>query len=347
MLSISLSRSLTVALGFYLTACGEAPAAATATERAAIAGGEPSPESEDAIVKLRGFGTKSERTCTGTLIASNLLLTAQHCVVEQQSTGLSGYSCRPDGTLAPPDTGNGWLGEPFPPGNIAVFFGGNIRVRLDADANPVPDAVGAQVFGSGSSVICVDDIALVLLDRPLPAAGLPLRLERDVAVGEVVTAIGYGSTDKPVNTDRYRRDGLQVIAVGPDNTSEGPGAVTPRAFMTGAGPCVEDQGGPALSEETGAVAGVYARPLLGNDCFAPDQLNLFTKVAPYASLIREAFVAAGAVPVEETENANPAPSSGQSCAMGRPGPRQWPGTIAFATLAVVMAHLRKRRKAIS
>jgi hypothetical protein len=274
------------------------------------------------------------------------VLTAQHCVVEQPISELSGYICRSDGTLAPPDTGAGWLGEPFSPGNIAVFFGGNIRVRLGADGSPVPDAVGSLILGSRSSVICVDDIALVVLDRQLPSAGLPLRLERDVAVGEVMTVIGYGLTDHPVNTDRYRRDGLQVLAVGPDNTSEGAGTVTPRAFTTGVGPCIEDQGGPVLSEETGAVAGIYARPLLGYDCFAPDQLNLFTKVAPYASLIREAFVAAGAVPIEETEHANPAPSSSQSCAMGRPGTWQWPDVIAFTGFLLLTVQLRRRRKGV-
>jgi hypothetical protein len=69
-------------------------------------------------------------------------------------------------------------------------------------------------------------------------------------------------------------------------------------------------------------------------------------VAPYASLIREAFVAAGAVPTEETENVEPAPSSSQSCAMVRPAPRQSPDVIAFAVLALLSVQLRTRRKAV-
>jgi hypothetical protein len=337
------------AFGLSLAACGADPEARPGIERAAVTGGEVSPAAEDAVVRLLAHQSNGlSTTCTGTLVAPNLVLTALHCVALNTNIGFGGYTCRSDGSLMPPDNGRGWLGAPITPSDIHVFFGGNIRVAVSPNASGpigdgsdlVGDARGQRVFGSGSTVMCVDDIALVELDRPLPSPGLPLRLERAVAVGELMTVIGYGTTEYPVDTDRYRREGIEVHAVGPDDTSQGLGVVAPRAFLTGMGPCEWDEGGPALSDETGAVAGVYSRPLVGGGCYATDQLNHFAKVAPYASLIRQAFAAVGAEPLEEPTG-DPGAASSEGCAVRAPRGGQASGLV-FVVLALLAGSVRRR-----
>ena len=84
--------------------------------------------------------------------------------------------------------------------------------------------------------------------------------------------------------------------MGPDDLSQGTGSVPPRQFIVGDGPCHGDFGGPAVSEETGVVAGVYSLNLSDAECEATGQRHVFTKVAPYAALVASAFASVGSVP---------------------------------------------------
>lgn len=351
MLSVPLSTSLAVAVGLSALACAAPPASSLEVSRAAIAGGEPSPPSENAVVKLESFQPgRGTTTCAGALVAPSLVLTAEHCVAFNAAGPESDHVCEVDGSVGPNDDGAGWLGEPLSPADVHVFFGDDLHLRLAADGSgPVPDAVGVHVFGSGTTEACIDDIALVALDRAFPVAGLPLRLERDVAVGERLTVVGYGFSDVPTRADRYRRSGVSVLAVGPDDTSRGLGSVTPRTFLTDAGPCAGDEGGPALSEETGAAVGIYSHALQGGDCTAPDQGHAYTKVAPYANLIRAAFQATGVSPIEERASARAQQRTSRGCSVGglHAGAAQhgtlW-GVLTCSSLAIVLS--RRRRKKV-
>ena len=348
MLSVSLSISLAIAVGLSVLACADPPESPLAVSSAAIVGGEPSPPSENAVVKLESFQAgRGTTTCVGALVAPHLVLTAQHCVAFNAAGPESDHVCEVDGSVSPNDDGAGWLGEPLSPADVHVFFGDDLHVRLAADGSgPVPDAVGVHIFGSGTTESCIDDIALVELDRAFPVAGLPLRLEQDVMVGERLTVVGYGFSDVPTPTDRYRRSSVSVLAVGPDDTSHGLGSVTPRTFLTDTGPCAGDEGGPALSDETGAAVGIHSHALHKGDCTAPDQVHAYTKVAPYANLIRAAFQATGVSPIEERASAQK--RTGRGCSVGglHAGDAQhgtlW-GVINCSSLAIVLS-LRRRRK---
>jgi hypothetical protein len=331
---MSASRRVLGALsGALAVACADAPDFPIASSGEAVSGGEVSGAADDFVVRVASRQPEPYDgiVCSGTLLAPNLLLTALHCVAVFDAW--SGFTCLSDGSLAHGSAG-GWIGETLAPADIEVSVGTALPLAVAAR--------GASVFGSGSTVVCVDDIALVVLDTDLPVPGVPVRLERPVVEGERMTVIGYGLNDGR-DVLRARRSGVPVLDVGPDDTSSGPGTAAPRTFIVGDGPCSGDNGGPSLSDETGAVTGVFAFGFSG-DCTQPGTRGSFTKLAPFQSLLERAFQAAGRDPeVEGEELAAAAPmGSDTSCSVGRAGGGQAPLPLS---LWVVVGVLLARRGA--
>jgi hypothetical protein len=249
-----------------------------AHETAPIAGGEVSTASDDAVVQTRvSFGL----SCTGTLLAPNVVLTALHCVSAFDFS--RDYYCNSDGTPALVNPEPGRIDGTLDPSTIEVYFG--------AEPGTEPSAFGQAIYGSGSHTICSDDIALVVLDRDLPNLGLSIRAERPVNQDDELTLFGYGGPRGSL--PRQRRKHARVLGVGPDQVSEAAG-VLPRAFLVGDGPCDGDEGGPAVSEETGAVVGLFSFTASGSrsDCEGGQQ-NIYTKVAPFRDLVEDALASVG------------------------------------------------------
>jgi hypothetical protein len=261
-----------------LIACASAP------ETDAATGGEAPPTSatQDAAVVVVAGGNQSK--CNGILVAPNVVLTALHCVALSGSGGIF-FRCTASGSTALPDPNMySSIGRPLEPSTIRVFM---------VEDGETPAAFGREVFGTGSLTICKDDVALVVLDRDLPVAGLPMRLRRPMKAQEALTAIGVANTE--LGRGVIRDDELHVEAVGLDEMTSGDVVVPPRMFLVEEGPCVAGTGGPALSKETGAVVGVHSRYLIGLGCDLGAR-TLFAKVAPYAELIERAFASAGRAP---------------------------------------------------
>jgi hypothetical protein len=327
-----------------LLGCG-APAETTlGTDTSAIVGGFESLD-DDAVVMLRTTfkpGTP-EMLCTATLLASNVVLTSYRCLAPLPTAA---FSCRPDGSVAPLDGGGGgWFGEPVP-SDTEIHLGPR-AARTDAAA------LGARIWGAGTLEACIDDIALLELDRDLQLSPVAPGLSRAIAFGDAVSVVGFGDSGASnYPFVRFRRDDLKVTAVGPDDTSEGVSSVTPRTFWTDDGLCTGDTGGPALAADTGAVVGVYSRPTYNTSCYATGQSHIFTKVAPYASLIREALDAVGSEPLPETtaEVAAPpahSPPAHSGCGVS-PRVSNLGGTAeqagVLALVALVLGRLDARRR---
>jgi hypothetical protein len=118
--------------------------------------------------------------------------------------------------------------------------------------------------------------------------------------------VGYGLDENDLGIDyrtqprRQKRD-LIVAAVGPDSISDGVTTVPPRAvILEGPSGCVGDSGGPLLSQETGALLGVYSL-LAGSTCEAKNAYQQLVHVPPFQALIDDAFAAAMAEPLLEPE----------------------------------------------
>lgn len=318
-----------------LAACAAAPDAPSGVERAAINAGELSPDADNAVVEVRVVRPPplGGDVCTGTLVAPNLLLTSLECATLFDST--LAVTCRADGTLQSSTTSGGTIGAAVTPSDLRVYYGSSL-------GDEPPSAYGQQIFVTGTSEVCADDLAAVVLDRALPSSGYALRLSRDVSPGEELTAIGWGYS---MYDARFRRT-VTVTDVGPDDVNDGASAAPPRSFLVGSGLCWGDRGAPALATDSGLLAGIYARPMSGGLCFGPDGpdeegVNRFVKLAPYESMLRDAFDAAGATLASDLP-ATPARHRASGCALAPNG-----GSAASAAVGLLLAlgavALRRKR----
>jgi hypothetical protein len=290
-----LGAALVTLLG---AACSAQPSVErTFDERAPVVEGEPSEAGiEDAVLLLRTVVDRRELVCSASLVAPNLAMTARHCV-SHVVEGL--FSCTVSGELVEGETGSGRLGNHLPAEGIE-FFGGPLP-------HDEPLARGQEVISTLSETVCLNDLAFVVLDRPIELPVLPLRLEGRARTGELAILVGYGldetqSENQPFDVTtqgRTRKADLPIRDVGPDSIDDGVTIVPPRTIvLEGPSGCVGDSGGPLMAERTNAVLGVYS--LLGAEsCLATDARHLFTHVPPFQALIEEAFLAAGAEPTLE------------------------------------------------
>jgi hypothetical protein len=301
--------------------------------RQAIVNGERSDETDDAAVYVLTRTSNNNRIfCTGSLIAPNLVLTALHCITH---TVDGSFSCRPDGTIDSNTSGDGTIGQLVTAANVEIYLG----VTPAAE----PDAVGQRLIGTGTTQICKNDLGLVILDRALDAPLLPLRLESATNVGEMVRIVGYGQTETSGTSGRFFRSGRRIVDVGPETDEEPTQTTAPRTFVVGEGPCHGDSGGPAISEQTGAVLGVYSLAA-ANTCTSVGVRNVFTRAAPFSALILSAFDAAGAEPLlEEVETVAPSTEKNEGCALA-PGQSEGHGSAWLGVLAGVAGVWLARRR---
>ena len=256
-----------------------------------IVNGELSGVEDNAIVKLESADdTGAIHNCTATLVAPNLIITALHCVSNNNALP---YTCDANGDLAA-----------GPGGQIGTL---NLASKISVKSGSTPTtkavAKGLEIFAAQTTTVCHNDIALVLLDRVLdqPPASLPIssiRLFNGVEPGASVRIVGYGqgSDDGDSGTvPRHSRSGLIVARVGSSEFRPVGDGIPPRTFTTnGPGGCPMDSGGPALSDNN-AVVGVFSQFV--GDCASPTTVNYFTEVAPFrGDVILGAFTAAGYEP---------------------------------------------------
>ncbi len=254
-----------------------------------IIDGNPSDASEDRAVYIEARGAGSPTSCTGTLIAPNLVVTALHCVTFYRE---GFFSCNSDGSITSSNPGDGMIGQTVPPANVAVHVGPALTDE--------PAAFGARVLGTGSNQICRNDLAFVVLDRSLEAPLASLRLSAGVEWGDLVRVLGYGQREISAPVERYARAGVRVVDVGPLTDGGEVRTAAPRTFVLGEGPCHGDSGGPAFDETTGALVGVYS-VTAGSSCSGVGIRNVYTSLAPFSELVLDAFVEAGAEPLLEDD----------------------------------------------
>ncbi|WP_437764184.1 trypsin-like serine protease [Sorangium sp. So ce281] len=181
------------------------------------------------------------RTCSSTVIAPNLVLTAQHCIAEAPKL----IACK-----------TATFGEPVDASQVYATLGG----ALWAADTPW---IGARALLSppDGNAVCGRDVALVVLSSPLGGSEVtPLapRLDRPPEESEVYSAVGFGDTEGRSRGGgvRRRRDGLHVECVGYGcGTQE---RVTGGEWRGENGICSGDSGGPAL-DVAGRIIGVTSR----------------------------------------------------------------------------------------
>lgn len=283
---------LTTVSTSLFTACGEStPNADLGSVQLAVAGGQVDiDENWVSVVYVRAkIGTRTQ-LCSGTLIAPDLVITAMHCVAP---LGKGAFQCDYAGNAKSNVAGAGQLGHAVDPELVEV------RVGVDAVQNAVA-ARGKQVFTTGSSHICTNDLAVVLLDTELDLPITPLRLTQKTTLGEALTIVGYGmSEEEHADTMRRYRENVRVADLGTDSGLDPSSAAPPRTLVVGPSACQGDSGGPAFAlNKTGhgdpdqtVIVGVNS--IVIGECGASDARSVFTRVDPFDTLFEQAFEAAG------------------------------------------------------
>jgi hypothetical protein len=228
--------------------CADLPAEQLGTNESSIVGGELDTTSRAIVSLLTRVEGGFFPSCTGTLIAPNLILTAHHCVADLNSSDGQSVDCAST-TFDPP----------HPASSLIVSLEANVgQEGLD------PYQV-AQVWlppGAGN-LLCGKDIALLRLSRSVPAnVAQPIvpRLDDEVSANEQFAAIGYGLQDPNDERGetighRMRVNDAMVFCTG---ASCGADFVTQDEWIGESPVCSGDSGGPALDGE-GRVAGVTSR----------------------------------------------------------------------------------------
>jgi hypothetical protein len=205
----------------------------------------------DAVVRVVGPQT----TCTGTLIADDLVLTAHHCVVERLDSGRFSRRLVSSGAVQVE------LGGDYLPW-------GNVGVRA-IFAPPCGEAGGRG------------DLAVLVLERKLVGIATLALHDDPPRSGQVVEAIGFGRCAlSPEGIRRREREGGPITAVARST------------FEVQASVCPGDSGGPVLDHDTREVVGVVSLSAMDHDeatrgrsVFA--RVDGLAKVTAYARLVAD------------------------------------------------------------
>ncbi len=283
--------------GILVVGCRSEGAATTGDGHEIIGGEVDTKVANDAtVLVVRMSEGVALNTCTGTVVAPNLVLTARHCV--SQTDKLS--SCRIDGTAI----SGAAIRSDVAAGDLLVYTGSN-AIREFANRTQA-GARGTAIVHESVDVLCNSDVAFLVLDQDLETPVAPLRLDRGPDKAELLTAVGYGYTETGRARTRMRRENVPVLEVGPLTLGADRAGIGASEFQVGEVFCAGDSGGPAYSAR-GAVVGVVARggngtinednPELG--CVGTKTRGVYTFLANKPDLVKKAFESAGAPPLLE------------------------------------------------
>jgi MYXO-CTERM domain-containing protein len=259
----------------------DAPVEARGSSHELIVNGTTSSTAQDSVVFLM---KGQDESCSGTLIAPNLVLTARHCVATPpETTECGGYT---NTTTA---------------SNMSIKLG----VSSNWDVGSVV-ARGKKIFEPTKNDMCGFDVALILLDRDVPNAKISKVRFTPLKNGEKTIAVGYGADENDNTLPRRMQRETTILGVGPakiayksqDGQTFNYDAPT-GDVVTGESTCFGDSGGP-LFDVAGNVVAMTSRgpvdsPMGGvhgsNGC--ADMVSIYASTILNKDLIMSAAQQAG------------------------------------------------------
>jgi len=237
----------------------------------------------DMVVQIAtDVGGGRSAACTGTMITNMVIVTARHCISRVDDYTKAVY-------------------EDYDPAKMSVWLGNDPRGS--------PDGTVAKTVHNTATNLYDNDIALVVLTKPIGKLIAPIRLAAPPTKLELVTVVGYGLTTADTGTStgfhkRNKRDGLRIQAVGP-SSSYGIGA---NEIVMGESICSGDSGGPVFDSASGALLAVTSRGGNGSKptstqpylaCVGSFTINIFTRVDGFSEMIKKTVTESGGVVWEE------------------------------------------------
>jgi hypothetical protein len=250
-----------------LVCCGsEEPAPSISMRSMPIEGGTVDQSTRSAVavraLKSTSGRTSHYSTCTGALIAPNLVVTAQHCIAES-SNGSGVVDC--DTTTFLPHYAAERISVTT---EYKTFPRNGVTYRVQEVVVPASP--------TDRNLMCGSDIALLILEKNVPMTDTtPLipRLDAPVRRGEVYRIVGFGNTSVTGNDSgtRRQRSGLTIECI--SNECRAYTNVRSTEFLGSEGTCYGDSGGPSLDSEE-RLLGVLSRSEAGT-CRNPTYAGVY------------------------------------------------------------------------
>ena len=257
-----LPLSLLVPSALLLAACSGNPTETvtdpvTTTEVPNVVGVRDLGKDPSLVVITSGWG----ELCSAVLVASNVVVTARHCVTAVD-----------DGTC-------GRAGPSSVPSLLRIYAAAPV-----AGASPL--ALGAAVLTPSDPALCGADVAVVVLASPVVGVPVSFVSASGIAQGDYVRVVGWSWPKPNVVPQELLREHVPVLSV--TSTEMGVHEAT----------CLASGGSAAFDEATGALLGVLSR--WGTACGVPEELDVFTRVDPFYDLVSQAMQWAPALAVSGT-----------------------------------------------